>query len=74
MILGSESVDNNLRILREQKSLTQEKICEELKKVDCYLTGSAYAKYEMGMRNIPCEVLVKFAKFYGTTCDCILGL
>lgn len=64
----------NLKYLREEKGLTQKKLCEELKSVGCYITRSAYAKYEVGIRDIPCIVLVQLAEFYGTTCDFILGV
>ena len=66
-------MENNLKFLREEKELTQKQLCEELKNVDCYITRSAYAKYETGIRDIPCDILIKFAKFYNTTCDYILG-
>ena len=65
---------SNLKILREERGLTQKELCEELKKVNCYITRSAYAKYETGIRDIPCEILVVFARFYGTTCDYILDV
>ena len=64
----------NLKILREEKGLTQKQLCDELKKADCYITRSAYAKYETGIRDIPCYILIKIAKFYDTTCDYILGV
>ena len=64
----------NLKSLREEKGLTQNRLCEELKSVGCYITGSAYAKYETGIRDIPCVVIIQLAGFYGTTCDYVLGV
>ena len=64
----------NLKKLRIEKGLTQKQLCEELKTVGCYITRSAYAKYETGIRDIPCDILIKFAKFYHTSCDYILGV
>ena len=67
-------METNLKSLREDKDLTQKQLCEELKTVGCYISRSTYAKYETGIRNIPCDILIKLAKFYNTTCDYILGL
>lgn len=65
---------NNLRALREDRNLTQEKLCKELCKIGCAVSRSTYSKYETGSRNIPCDILIKLAAFHGTTCDYILGL
>lgn len=67
-------INNNLKELRTQKDITQKKLCEELCKIGCAVSRSTYSKYETGNRNIPCDVLINLAKFYGTTCDYILGL
>ncbi len=67
-------MNNNLKELREQKGFTQENLCKELCKTGCAVCRSTYSKYETGVRNIPCDVLIKLAVFYGTTCDYILGL
>ncbi len=63
---------NNLKNLRLKKGLTQEKLCQKLKESGCFITRSAYSRYESGSRNIPCEFLIMFAKFYETTTDDIL--
>lgn len=67
-------MENNLNFLREEKIITQKQLCEELKNFDCYISRSAYAKYETGIRDIPCEILVKSAKLFNTTCNYILGV
>ena len=65
-------INNNLRDLRENKGLTQKDVCEELKKHGVYIDRTTYSKYETGSHNIPCEILVKFADLYETTCDYLL--
>ena len=67
-------MQNNLRKIRISKNLTQEKVCEELKKYGCYIDRTTYAKYESGSRNISCENLCVLAKYFETTTDSILGI
>lgn len=64
----------NLKKLRNERGLTQKQLCKELQKHGLFIDRTTYSKYETGSRSIPCEVLIKFAKFYGATCDYILGL
>lgn len=33
-----------------------------------------YSNYELGQRDIPTDILIKLAKYYGTSTDYILGL
>lgn len=50
---------NNLRFLREQKSLTQEQLSAKLQLSGCDITRSALAKMEVGQRHIyPDEILL----------------
>lgn len=65
---------NNLSKLRERKGITQKVLCEELEKRGCFITRSAYSKYETGDRNIPCDTLIDLAELFGTSIDCVLGL
>ncbi len=58
-----------LRDLREDRDLTQQQIADMLK-----MKQSQYSRYERGMRDIPTDILITLAKFYGTTTDYILGL
>ena len=58
-----------LKDLREDNDLKQSKISKKLN-----ITQAAYSYYETGKRNIPNETLIKFAKFYDTSTDYILGL
>lgn len=58
-----------IRQLREDNDLTQQTVADHL-----YCDQSLYSKYERGIRDIPVVILVKLAKFYGTSTDYILGL
>ena len=61
--------NNRLRDLRTDKDLKQKDVADYL---NC--SQVAYSNYELGKRDIPTEVLVALAKFYGTTTDYILRL
>ena len=58
-----------LRDLREDHDLLQ-------KDIAAYLNCSqvSYSYYEIGLRNIPIECLIKLARFYHTSVDYLLGL
>lgn len=58
-----------LRMLREQKELTQSEVAEYLK-----TTQSYYAQYERGVRQMPFERAIELAKFYNVSIDYIAGL
>ncbi len=58
-----------LRILREQKELTQTNIADYLK-----TTQSYYAQYERNARQMPFERAIELAKFYNVSIDYIAGL
>lgn len=58
-----------IRNLREDNDLTQREIAEYL-----FCDQSLYSKYERGLRDVPVEIVIKLAKFYGTSTDYILGL
>lgn len=57
-----------LRHLREDKDLTQEKIAKILG-----MSQTGYSKYETGENDIPTNILIALADFYGTSVDYILG-
>lgn len=57
-----------LRDLREDKDLTQKQIAEMLG-----MSQTGYSKYETGENDIPTQILLKLADFYGTTTDYLLG-
>ncbi len=61
--------NDRIRDLREQKKLTQQQIAEVLG-----IRQQVYSKYELGVRSLPLEHLMKLCKYYGASADWILGL
>lgn len=49
----------NLRKMREEHGLSQEKLCAELQRRHCDIGRSAYQKYEDGRLNIRISVLIE---------------
>lgn len=62
-------MDTRLRDLREDNDLTQEQCAI----IGC-ISKKTYERYEKGERDIPLEVVVKYAKFYKTSIDYIAKL
>lgn len=58
-----------LRSLREDKDLSIRKLAELL-----YLQRTTYHNYETGKREIPLELAITLAKFYGVSLDYLAGL
>ena len=54
--------------MREDADLTQAKIAQML---SC--SRQAYSNYELGLRDIPTEILIRLADFHQTTTDYLLG-
>lgn len=57
-----------IRGLREDRDLKQADLAKLL---NC--TQVCYSNYETGKRDIPTEVLIRLAEFYGTSIDYLLG-
>lgn len=57
-----------IRELRQDSDLTQNQIAQMLN-----MSQTGYSKYETGENDIPTQVLIKLADFYGTSVDYILG-
>lgn len=55
----------NLRRLRKDARLSQEKVCAELQRRGCDIGRTTYEKYESGELNIRASVLIELRKFYG---------
>ncbi len=55
---------NNLKKLRNEYGISQEKLCAELQRRGCDIGRSTYAKYESGELNIRISVLVELKKIY----------
>ncbi|MCH5298985.1 MAG: helix-turn-helix transcriptional regulator [Ruminococcus sp.] len=58
-----------LRDLREDHDLTQSQLVEQLN-----MHKTTYTNYEQGKRDLPLEIAIKIAKFYGVTLDYLAGL
>ena len=58
---------NRLRDLREDNEMNQTQIARILG-----MSQTGYSKYETGENDIPTEVLIKLARYYGTSIDYIL--
>ena len=59
----------NLRKLRLEHRLSQEKLCAELQRNGCDIGRSTYEKYEAGELNIRISVLIKLRKIYNCSYD-----
>ena len=57
-----------IRDLREDKDLLQRDLAEYLQ-----CGQVCYSYYETGKRDIPTDVLIKLADYYGTSIDYLLG-
>ena len=54
----------NLKALRLQAGLSQEKLCAELQRRGCDIGRTTYEKYETGELNIRISVLIELKKIY----------
>ena len=57
-----------IKDLREDHDLYQKDLAQYLR-----CTQVCYSNYEIGKRDIPTEVLLRLADFYGTSVDYLLG-
>lgn len=57
-----------LRDLRNDRDLNQTQVAEMLG-----MSQTGYSKYETGENDIPTAILIKLARFYGTSIDYLLG-
>ena len=60
---------DNLRRLRADAGLSQEKLCAELQRRGCDIGRTTYAKYEAGELNIRASVIIELKKIYGCQYD-----
>ena len=58
-----------LRDLREDRDLNQTQKAQMQG-----MSQTGYSKYETGENDIPTQVLIRLAEFYGTSVDYLLGL
>ena len=57
-----------LRDLREDNDMTQATLAKLLG-----MSQTGYSKYETGENDVPTQILIKLADFYGTSVDYLLG-
>ena len=62
-------IGDNLRKLRNEHDLSQEKLCAELQRRGCDIGRSCYAKYEAGELNVRISVLIELKKIYQCAYD-----
>lgn len=60
---------DNLRRLRKQNKLSQEKLCAKLQRLGCDIGRTTYAKYESGELNIRASVLIGLTEIYHCSYD-----
>lgn len=63
------NMGDNLRRLRNEHDLSQEKLCAELQRRGCDIGRTTYAKYEAGELNIRVSVIIALRKIYNCTYD-----
>ena len=63
------NMGDNLRRLRLNAKLSQEKLCVKLQCLGCDIGRSTYAKYEAGELNIRASVIVALKDIYNCTFD-----
>ena len=68
-IRRDRNMGDNLRRLRKNSKLSQEKICAELQRRGCDIGRTTYAKYESGELNIRASVLIELRKIYQCSYD-----
>lgn len=68
-IRRDRNMGSNLRRLRLQAGLSQEKICAELQRRGCDIGRTTYAKYESGELNIRASILIELRRFYKCSYD-----
>lgn len=68
-IRRDRNMGDNLRRLRLQKGISQEKLCAELQLRGCDIGRSTYAKYEAGELNIKASIIIELRKIYNCTYD-----
>ena len=68
-IRRDRNMGENLRRLRLQSKLSQEKLCAKLQLFGCDIGRTTYAKYESGELNIRASVLIALHRIYSCSND-----
>jgi len=68
-IRRDRNMGDNLRKLRLDHDISQEKLCAKLQRRGCDIGRSTYAKYEAGELNIRASVIIELKKIYNCSYD-----
>ena len=68
-IRRDRNMGDNLRKLRLEHSISQEKLCAKLQCRGCDIGRTTYAKYESGELNIRASVIIELKKIYNCSYD-----
>ena len=68
-IRRERNMGDNLKRLRLDHNISQEKLCAELQRRGCDIGRTTYAKYEAGQLNIRASVLIELRQIYGCEYD-----
>ena len=68
-IRRDRNMGDNLRKLRLDHDISQEKLCAELQRRGCDIGRSTYAKYEAGELNIRASVIIELKRIYNCSYD-----
>ena len=63
------NMGNNLKRMRLERRISQEKLCAELQRRGCDIGRTTYEKYEAGELNIRISVLIALKKIYSCSYD-----
>ena len=63
------NMGSNLKKMRLERKLSQEKLCAELQRRGCDIGRTTYEKYETGELNIRISVLIALKKIYACSYD-----
>lgn len=67
-------VGNNIRRIREARSMTQDTLAAKLQLCGCDITRSAVAKIEVGQRHLYPDEIILIRKILNTTFDAIFEI
>ena len=68
-IRRDRNMGDNLRRLRKDHGISQEKLCAELQRRGCDIGRTTYEKYERGELNIRASVIIELRKIYNCAYD-----
>ena len=63
------NMGSNLKKMRLERKISQEKLCAELQRRGCDIGRTTYEKYETGELNIRISVLIALKKIYACSYD-----